>query len=890
MRFWQNSVNKIKAKTSHVASKWMSLEFNQTRFDAALAWMLRSRVGIVILNVTSISILLLVKILKKAKSMLGRVYGEQSERVSIASSELLKLPLTLLPEVQDKPRVLIIAEVSIPQCLHYRVKQKVEQLEGLDCYVEWHDWSDIEMLRQKLHMVDLVLFYRVPAYPRILELMRRAKALKKLVVYDVDDLIFDRAQLSHKFQQTSAQLNDSDIQGILDGADLYKSAIQQASYGIASTPALQREVASLVEQGKCYLLPNGLDHTISEIRNFPTIKTDDERVTIFYGSGTKTHDEDFATISQALSKIMTDYDFVHLTIVGHLSLPLSLHVFSDRIQRLPLMDFQSFLYCLKHADIAIAPLESGKFADCKSEIKWLEAACFAVPAVVTKTARYEQVIEQGKTGFMAEGDEQWLAALSDLVSQSSLRKKVGLAAQGYAQKQYGCNAMANQMQTLLSELQTQAVSDGLLSAPKANIRANKSKNKLVKHPLKRVLLVNVLYPPQAIGGATTVVTQSVEKLVADYADQFHVSILTTEMSDEKPYSLREYEHNGVSVTVMRTPFHSQLETREQDHHILSLCHQWFQQNRPNLIHFHSVQRLTGSAVEAARQLGIPYLVTVHDAWWISEHQFLLDANDELVNSLQLNPLTAATTSNDLGNTIQRSRYLSEQLRAAQKLIGVSDYQSKLYHNNGFENIITLKNGVSLSDISDQTEQQLTKKRSTTDQLVIGYLGGLSAHKGYYFLKNIVEANQFTHLSFTIVDLFKPYGFSRDSQWGASTVQTLGKFSAEHISEFYQGIDILIAPSIWPESFGLVTREAALYGVWVIAADAGGMAEDVLEAQTGLVFPMGDSQACQQILANCQRDFQRYKKEKPNVSVSQQTIFSMDQHAQQLTELYLSKLN
>jgi glycosyltransferase involved in cell wall biosynthesis len=52
---------------------------------------------------------------------------------------------------------------------------------------------------------------------------------------------------------------------------------------------------------------------------------------------------------------------------------------------------------------------------------------------------------------------------------------------------------------------------------------------------------------------------------------------------------------------------------------------------------------------------------------------------------------------------------------------------------------------------------------------------------------------------------------------------------------YRQIDVLWAPSIWPESYGLVTREAAACGCWVVASAMGGIGEDVIEDRTGHVI-------------------------------------------------------
>ena len=53
-----------------------------------------------------------------------------------------------------------------------------------------------------------------------------------------------------------------------------------------------------------------------------------------------------------------------------------------------------------------------------------------------------------------------------------------------------------------------------------------------------------------------------------------------------------------------------------------------------------------------------------------------------------------------------------------------------------------------------------------------------------------------------------------------------------MNSFYTSQDVLVAPSIWPESFGLVTREALQLGLWVIASDIGALAEPIEDGVNG----------------------------------------------------------
>ena len=72
-------------------------------------------------------------------------------------------------------------------------------------------------------------------------------------------------------------------------------------------------------------------------------------------------------------------------------------------------------------------------------------------------------------------------------------------------------------------------------------------------------------------------------------------------------------------------------------------------------------------------------------------------------------------------------------------------------------------------------------------------------------------------------------------WGTVPVTFIGKTPQQEIDQLYARMDVLVAPSVWPESYGLVTREAAAAGVWVIASSIGAIGEDLIEGDTGTVI-------------------------------------------------------
>jgi glycosyltransferase involved in cell wall biosynthesis len=97
-----------------------------------------------------------------------------------------------------------------------------------------------------------------------------------------------------------------------------------------------------------------------------------------------------------------------------------------------------------------------------------------------------------------------------------------------------------------------------------------------------------------------------------------------------------------------------------------------------------------------------------------------------------------------------------------------------------------------------------------------------------------------HCEFVFVDHSKESGYELNEKWGAVPIKFIGREKQSDIVNLYRKIDVLFAPSIWPESFGLVTREAEACGCWVVASNLGGIGEDVIEGQNGHVIDPNES--------------------------------------------------
>jgi glycosyltransferase involved in cell wall biosynthesis len=64
-------------------------------------------------------------------------------------------------------------------------------------------------------------------------------------------------------------------------------------------------------------------------------------------------------------------------------------------------------------------------------------------------------------------------------------------------------------------------------------------------------------------------------------------------------------------------------------------------------------------------------------------------------------------------------------------------------------------------------------------------------------------------------------------------------SRAELADFYRGARVVVVPSLWAETFGLVAAEAMSHGVPVVASRIGALSETVRDGETGLLAEPGD---------------------------------------------------
>jgi hypothetical protein len=173
-------------------------------------------------------------------------------------------------------------------------------------------------------------------------------------------------------------------------------------------------------------------------------------VVIGYFSGTGSHNRDFATVTPVLAELMARYPQLWLHVSGQLDVGGPLLRYWDRIRRAPYVAWQGLPNIVAQIDINLAPLElDNPFCQSKSEIKFTEAALVGVPTVASPTQAFVYAVRDGEDGLLAEGAEQWRAALVRLIEDSEARVQLGEAARSHVYASYLPEAAAGALVTTL---------------------------------------------------------------------------------------------------------------------------------------------------------------------------------------------------------------------------------------------------------------------------------------------------------------------------------------------------------------------------------------------------------------------------------------------------------
>ena len=319
----------------------------------------------------------------------------------------------------------------------------------------WFTDEDVPGMAQVLDQADVLVLCRNSLYTdRVARVAALARARGRPVLFDVDDLVFDPRYI-HLIMETLDQ-NTGDG-AMLDHWFAYVGRVA-ATFALCDAALVTNAVlgARVTDcSGKpARIIPNALNREQQEVSGLVwdakerTGWAGDGRVHLGYFSGSPSHNRDFGLVAGPIGRLMDRHPGLWLRVVGFLDHTPELERHRGRIETLPLQDFLNLQREMGAVEINLVPLQDNDFTNCKSELKWFEAAVVGSLTAATPTHAYRGAIDPGRTGWLARAHE-WEAALDHILSDPGGHHDVRLAARRDAARRFGWRHQAETIEAAL---------------------------------------------------------------------------------------------------------------------------------------------------------------------------------------------------------------------------------------------------------------------------------------------------------------------------------------------------------------------------------------------------------------------------------------------------------
>lgn len=360
----------------------------------------------------------------------------------------------------------------------------------------------------------------------------------------------------------------------------------------------------------------------------------------------------------------------------------------------------------------------------------------------------------------------------------------------------------------------------------------------------RVLQVVHGYPPSDIGGVEWHVKNLSEGLAARGLD-----VRVFAGSPDLGVAEEDALVSAIPVSRVRRTERGDPRLVTSDSRVESRFVEVLRSWRPHVVHVHHLLFLSLRLPALARQDGIPVVMTVHDLWLLS-HDFR--------PRIPLLRKPAVRASHALGRELRHPRAFwgsaacaLPRASIAQDCLRSSDWTIT---PSVFVRDVVVGAGVDparLSVIPHGVAPGALREARVPGVLTLLMAGSLVRNKGLHVLLEALRGLDADDRARVVT---KVWGQEGDPAY-ATAVRSLalgldvrfgGAYAHDQLDEVYRGVDLLVLPALWDETYSLVVREARVRGIPALVSDRGALPEAV-STGGGAVFRSGDSRALRSII-------------------------------------------
>lgn len=242
--------------------------------------------------------------------------------------------------------------------------------------------------------------------------------------------------------------------------------------------------------------------------------------------------------------------------------------------------------------------------------------------------------------------------------------------------------------------------------------------------------------------------------------------------------------------------------------------------KPDVIHTQNLFGMSSYVWIIAKKRGIPVVHTAHDYWMLEKKRFPWYRRNSSIVSMATAPSEFTAK-----RFVESGMFLSDKMYVIPNGMVMDEEQHRLF-----------------------VAEKLERDASIPVKLL--YAGQLTKDKG---VDHLLKA--FVNITDLPVELYicgrgslaeMCVGFAKKN----NRIHVMGLLSYDKMEKMYHVADVLVAPSVWEEPFGMVAIEALYYGLPVIAGDRGGLGEIIRHVGIGKLINGGDEEQ----IANAIREY------------------------------------
>lgn len=332
----------------------------------------------------------------------------------------------------------------------YRAYSMVEALNLSDRGVSasWFHEGDGRHLLPLMREIDVLVLCRASYNSFVDGLASIAHAYGAKVLYDVDDLVFESKYVPllvsslDQWRGSSPMDEESMWQFWYGYVGRIRAAMSLADETITTTTLLSAKAEESVGK-RSWIVPNFMCQAQIDFSNQLVAHRDatgvprTESMHLGYFSGTPTHNRDLRVAAPAIMELLDCWPELRVRVVGFIEWERSgFSHFRDRFDFEPLVGFLDLQRLIAETEINLAPLQENVFTNCKSELKYFDAAAVAIPTLASHTSPMAAAIDSGTTGVLVRADE-WFDSLNEMVRDyETTGRAIGWSAYRAAHDQY----------------------------------------------------------------------------------------------------------------------------------------------------------------------------------------------------------------------------------------------------------------------------------------------------------------------------------------------------------------------------------------------------------------------------------------------------------------------